>query len=110
MRLLNPDQAIIPFDKLEGYALNPNHSEGRHKALVFRSALGIKLENADDLRSALQQALITQEALPTVQTLYGQKYQIDFQMTRDEKQAIIRSVWIVRNQEDFPRLITCYVL
>ncbi|WNZ43321.1 hypothetical protein Q2T42_15810 [Leptolyngbya boryana CZ1] len=35
MKLPNPEQALIPFEKLEGYSLNPNHAEGRHKAVVF---------------------------------------------------------------------------
>ncbi len=50
MKLPNPDQAIIPSGKLEGYSLNREHSD------------------------------------------------------------MVRSAWIVRNEEDFPRLITCYIL
>ena len=107
--LPNPDRAIIPYEKLEGYSLNPNHSEGQHKAIVFRSALGIGLDEAQELRVALTQALLTQEAIPLDRNLYGQKYGIDFEMTRDDRQAIIRSIWIVRNDEDFPRLVTCYI-
>jgi hypothetical protein len=110
VKLPNPDEAIIPFEKLEGYSLNPNHAEGRHKAVVFQSALGIRLEEAEELRYALQQALITEDAIPITRNLYGQKYQIDFEMTREDKQAIIKSIWIVRDGEDFPRLVTCYVL
>jgi hypothetical protein len=109
MKLPNPDQAIIPFEKLEGYSLNPNHSEGRHKAFVFQSALGLGLEEAEELRSALRQALQTEDALPTQRNSYGQKYQIDFEMTREGKSAMIRSIWIVRQNEGFPRLITCYI-
>lgn len=109
MKLPNPDQALIPFEKLEGYSLNPNHSEGRHKAAVFQSALDIGLEEAEELRSALRQALITQDAVPLTRNPYGQKYQIDFDMTRPNKQATIRSIWIVRDGEDFPRLVTCYI-
>lgn len=88
MKLPNPEQALIPAEKLEGYSLNPNHSEGRHKAMVFHSALGIGLEEAEELRSALRQVLITQEATPIALNPYGQKYQIDFEMTRLDKQAI----------------------
>jgi hypothetical protein len=110
MNLPNPEQATIPFDKLEGYSLNPDHSEGRHKAIVFQSALGIGLAEAEVLRSALKQAAINETATLASQTLYGQKYRIDFEMTHDEKQAMIRSVWIVRQNEDFPRLVTCYIL
>ncbi|MGB3311430.1 MAG: DUF6883 domain-containing protein [Nodosilinea sp.] len=109
MKLPNPDQAVLPLDKLEGYSLNPNHSEGRHKAIVFQSALGLNLENARELRAALRQALETQEAMPTKRNAYGQKYQIEFAMTRNDKTALVRSVWIVRRDENFPRLVTCYI-
>ena len=34
--------AVIPTDKLIAYALNSDHPRGRHKARVFRSALGIR--------------------------------------------------------------------
>jgi hypothetical protein len=110
MQLPNPDQALIPFEKLEGYSLNPNHPEGRHKAIVFRSALDIGREEAEELRLALQRSISTDDALLVAQTLYGRKYRIDFEMTRAEKQAIIRCVWIVRQNEDFPRLVTCDIL
>ena len=109
MKLPNPDQALISFEKLEGYSLNPNHSEGRHKAVVLQSALGIGLEAAAELRNTLRQALKFEAALPTKRNAYGQKYQIDFELTREGKSAIIRSIWIVRDNENFPRLVTCYI-
>ncbi|MGP1387884.1 MAG: DUF6883 domain-containing protein [Thainema sp.] len=109
MKLPNPEQAIIASEKLEGYSLNPNHSEGRHKAMVFQSALGLNQANAEELRIALRQALETEDAIPTKRIAYGQKYQIDFEMTRDRKTALIRSIWIIRQNEDFPRLVTCYI-
>ncbi|MEO0516441.1 MAG: DUF6883 domain-containing protein [Cyanobacteria bacterium P01_A01_bin.116] len=110
LKLPNPGQAVIPKGKLEGYSLNPNHSEGRHKAVVFRAALGIGLAEAEELRAALREALQRTEALETKHNAQGQKYQLDFKMERMSKSAIIRSAWIIRNGEDFPRLITCYVL
>jgi hypothetical protein len=76
----------------------------------FRAALGIGIAEADELRAALQMALCNQEALATNRNVHGQKYQIDFKMTRTDKFAIIRSVWIIRNDETFSRLVTCYVL
>jgi hypothetical protein len=107
--LPNPEKAIIPFEKLEGYSLNPNHAEGQHKAIVFRSALGIGLDEAQELRAELRHVLCTQEATLLNRNPYGQKYQIDFEMTRGDRQALIKSIWIVRDNEDFPRLITCYI-
>ncbi|WP_347272574.1 DUF6883 domain-containing protein [Leptolyngbya sp. FACHB-17] len=68
------------------------------------------LEEAEELRSALRQALATQDAIPVSHNSYGQKYRIDIEMTRSDKQAIIRNIWIVRDNENFPRLVPCYVL
>ncbi len=110
MKLPNPDRAVIPPEKIEGYALNPDHPEGRHKAVVFRSALGIGIAEAEALRVALRQALQNREALATQRNAHGQKYQVDFTMPTTDESVMIRSAWIVRNGENFPRLITCYVL
>ncbi len=107
--LPNPDRAIIPFEKLEGYSLNANHAEGRHKAIVFKSALGIEVADSDELRFFLQQSLLTQEATLLNRNPYGQKYGMDVEMTRGDRRAIIRSIWIIRGNEDFPRLVTCYI-
>jgi hypothetical protein len=110
MKLPNARQALIPTEKLEGYSLNPNHIEGKHKAIVFQSALGIGQAEAQELRLALHQALLTQDAITTTRTPHGQKYRIDFELIRGDRQAILRSIWIIREAEDFPRLVTCYIL
>lgn len=109
MKLPNSEQAVIPAAKLEGYSLNPEHPEGRHKAVVFQAALGIGPQQAPQLRAALKQALAEHEAIPTAQTPYGQKYRIDFTMDHQGHTCIVRSIWIVRNDENFPRLVTCYI-
>jgi hypothetical protein len=50
MRLPNGNRADLGT-KLEDYVLNPRHREGRHKARVFESALGLTLANVDVLHS-----------------------------------------------------------
>jgi hypothetical protein len=110
MKLPNPEQAIIDSQKLSGYCLNPNHPDGQHKARVFQSVLGLKKETEEELRSALRESLIQNNAIFDKKNQYGNKYIIDFPMTRDNQQAIIHSVWIIRFEEDFPRLVTCYIL
>ncbi|MBW4480291.1 MAG: hypothetical protein KME54_26505 [Tolypothrix brevis GSE-NOS-MK-07-07A] len=110
MKLPNPERAIVEIDKIVGYCLNPEHPEGKHKARVFKSALDLDLNNAEELEVALLQAVANYDAIPGKSNPYGQKYIIDFTMTRSDKQAIIQSVWIVRNNEGFPRLVTCYVI
>jgi len=52
----------------------------------------------------------TYDAIPDKINQYGQKYVIDFASTHQKKTAIIHSVWIIRKDENFPRLVTCYVL
>ena len=110
MKFPNPEDAIIDDKKLAGYCLNPRHSDGRHKARVFKSALNLSIENIEELKSALLRAIKDNEAVPDKCNLYRQKYVVDFAMTRGDKTAMIHSVWIVRDDENFPRLITCYVL
>lgn len=109
MKLPNADRAIIDIRKLSTYCLDLEHSDGQHKARVFRSALGIGLEDVDELQTALLEAILTSEAIPTQQDGHGQRYVVDFLMTRLDKQAIVRSAWIIRKTENFPRLVTCYI-
>lgn len=85
MKLPNPDQAVIDLQKLSGYCLNLEHSEGKHKAYVFQSALGIGLEKVEELRDALLQAVRINDAVPGKFNQHGQKYIIDFSITRHEK-------------------------
>jgi len=44
MKLPNGDRADLG-SKIEDYVLNPRHWEGRHKARVFESVLGITPAN-----------------------------------------------------------------
>ncbi len=110
MKLPNPECAIVETDKIAGYCLNPEHPEGKHKARVFKSALDLNLDDAEELKAILLQAVVNHDAIPGKRNSSGQKYIIDFPLNRSDKQAIIQSVWIVRNNENFPRLVTCYVI
>jgi hypothetical protein len=110
MKLPNPELTIIDLKKLSDYCLNPEHPDGQHKARVFKAALGISLENVEELRLALLEAIRVNEAVIDKSNQYGQKYVIDFTMARAKQQATIHSVWIVKYTEDFARLVTCYIL
>jgi hypothetical protein len=110
MKLPNPDLAIVDDRKLAGYSLNLNHDEGKHKARVFKSALNMDISHLEELKQALLSAVEADEAVLAAKNAYGQKYVIDFPLTHEDKTATIHSVWIVKDSEDFPRLITCYIL
>lgn len=110
MKLPNGERAVVPLEKFTDYSLNPDHPTGRHKARVFKAALGLTLEDADRLRHEVQTVALNGEAIPATETEYGARYVIDFVMTTDSGSATIRTSWMVRNDEDFPRLTSCYVL
>jgi hypothetical protein len=110
MKLPNGEQAVVDIAKLRDYCLNTNHLRGRHKARVFAAVLGIAAEDAHQLRLAILEAAKTNEATKTSQDQYGQRYVLDFTMNGPGGQAQVRSSWIVRTSEDFPRLTSCYVL
>jgi hypothetical protein len=110
MKLPNGADAIVDISKLRDYCLNPAHLRGRHKARVFLSALGLAIEDATELQVALQRAAREQDAVEGVSDLYGTRYIIDFEMTRGNRTATIRSSWIVSTNDEAARLLTCYVL
>lgn len=111
MRLPNGSRAFVDIRKLQDYSLNLEHERGKHKAKVCISALGITLNDAELLRQVLLQiARTTEDAEESTLDDYGQRYVIDFSLEWNEKQAMIRSTWIVLTSEDFPRLTSCYVL
>lgn len=107
--LPNADHAEVAIEKLRDYCLSEGHPTGRHKARVFAAALGLKAENAEALRQALQAAARHESAELGANDLYGQRYVIDFTMSHEGRQARVRSAWIVRVTEDFPRFVTCYI-
>jgi hypothetical protein len=93
------------------YVLNPRHREGRHKARVFESVLGITLANDDVLRQAiLSAAENSDDAEPLGNNGHGEVYILRFPVETRRGSATVLTVWIIRDGEDFPRLITCYIL
>ena len=110
MRLPNGERATVDIAKLRGYSLNPRHPEGKHKARVFAAALGLTLEDAGWLREELLDAARKQDCQLVRKTAHGQRYMLDFVASRGGRTGKLRSVWNVRPGEDFPRLVTCYVL
>lgn len=110
MILPNADRAIVDVEKIAGYCLSPHHPVGKHKARVFESALGLKLDDSPILIDALLRAAKEALARKSKSNEFGDCYTIDFEMERGSKKAILRSVWIIKYGTDVPRLVSCYVL
>jgi hypothetical protein len=56
------------------------------------------------------QAVVDTEAVVERVDEFGDRYRIDFELATSIGQATIRSAWIIRVGEDFPRRTTCFVL
>lgn len=110
MKIPNAESAFVDIVKLRDYSLSPEHEEGKHKARVFAVALGLTVDHAEWLREKLLAAAKTKDCRLGRKTEFGQRYLVDFELTREQKSARLRSVWIVRRDENLPRLVTCYVL
>ncbi len=110
MELPNAAQAIVEIEKLRDYCLSESHPRGKHKARVFESALGLTASDVNELRDAIISAIQTEEAIAGERDEYGQRYVVDFPVKRLDREAKIRSAWIIRHGENVPRLTSCYVL
>ncbi len=113
MKLPNANRAVVDIEKLRDYSLNPTHPEGKHKARVFLAALGLKADDAERLRELVMEAILIEEATEQQPTPYGQRFIVEFQVRWEEKLVVtfvtIRTAWIIRNDEDFPRLTSCFI-
>jgi len=57
------EHAWIPEGTLKNYALSPEHKEGKHKARVFRGALGYEQEHSHHLHEQILERLPEYEAV-----------------------------------------------
>jgi hypothetical protein len=113
MKLPNAENAIVDIAKLRDYCLNPDHPKGKHKARVFQAKLGIGRNDAERLRQVILEAVLRADAIEQKPTLYGRRFIVDFEVSLPEGKfilstALVRTAWIIRNDEDFPRLTTCF--
>lgn len=110
MKLPNGERADLDA-KIREYVLNPLHHEGKHKAYMFESVLGINLDNAHILRSMLlNAAAFSDEVEARGDNGFGAVYVLRFPVTTTKGTATVLSAWIIRHGEDFPRLTTCYIV
>lgn len=109
MRLPNAEKAIIDIRKLTGYILDKSNVRGQHKARVMATALGFTVKNAEELKIVLLDTVVDEECSIGELDFYGQRYTVDCKIKSDVGEAIVRSGWIIRRGEDFPRLTTCFV-
>ena len=110
MKIPNCQNAFIDERKLRDYALNPDHPVGQHKARLFLAFLNLTAADLDSLIGILLDVVQTHDAKIGKLDEFGQRYRIDFLLEWEGNQAVVRSGWVIRTDEEFPRLVTCYPL
>lgn len=110
MLIPNAENAVVDIRKLRDYCLNPEHDDGKHKARLFSSILGMTPENAEELRQILLEVIQTHEAQLGRRDGFGQRYTLDFTIEWQNRSATLRSGWIIEHDSEIPRLTTCYPL
>jgi filamentous hemagglutinin len=108
--LKNAQMAVIARAKLTRYCLDPRHEDGRHKARVFKTALGFDRTNAEDLISAIRTGIMTHAAEHLGETAHGFLWRVDLLIAGPRGKATVRTGWIYEKGKDVPRLTTAYVL
>src|SRR5215213_733105 len=110
--LPNYERAEISRGKLEGYALNPVHEpDGKHKARVFKSALGFDQSTWELLKQRILEELPYHEARLTQTSEYGDSYVVDLPVEGPNGHtAKIRTAWMFKTGTDYPSLTTVLVL
>jgi len=103
-------RAVLDIRKLEAYCLNPAHPRGRHKARVFREALGIGQRDAAWLQAVLLDGVRNAQASEIASDNFGARWQADIPLARHDRRVVVRTIWIVRGGEEIPRFVTCWVL
>ena len=108
--LPNYQDAEIPREKLEGYALNPTHDTGKHHARVFKSALDFDQSNWEILAQRIQEGLPYYEAILKKDFEYGRLFEVVMPVTGPNGHTIdVLTAWVVRTGTDFPFLVSTYV-
>ncbi|MBW4464490.1 MAG: hypothetical protein KME07_03495 [Pegethrix bostrychoides GSE-TBD4-15B] len=110
MKLPNAKLAFIDLNKLQNYSLNPQHDRGKHKARLFLAILGLSASDAKTLATLILEAIQLHDVISSTQDGYGQRYLVDFPVSRNQQTALLRTTWIIRPTETFPRLTSCYIL
>lgn len=67
--------------------------------------------DAEKLREILLiAATVNNEVFMTGTDQYGCRYIFDVLVTWNNREAFVRSAWIIKTGENFPRLVSCYVV
>ncbi|MGH2954083.1 MAG: DUF6883 domain-containing protein [Solirubrobacterales bacterium] len=108
--LPNADRAVIEPEKVRDYVLSPDHEHGRHKARVFRSALGIDRDSWEYLRQQIAARVVEADVSEVRTGRYGLRYSVPMLIEGLNGQTHeVTTGWIIDREGAPPRLTTAYV-
>ena len=108
-RLPRHRSASIPEAKLR-YCLDPAHEKGRDKARVFRSALGIGLEDVERLEHMLREGIARNPATRCGAFRDGtERWMVEWRVIGRLGPLRFISAWSVDASSHVPRLVSCYL-
>jgi len=100
-------------EKLTSYVLNDQHPRGKHKAIVFRSALGYNIGDAEILHTRIMEGLQKYRAQSTGHNGYGEQYRVTMLIEgigdKANTKQPVDTGWIIRDGESFPRMVNAIV-
>ncbi len=107
--LINANRAKTDVRKFTEYALNPNHSVGGDKAIVFESVLGYNLSNYQGLFYQIKHGVMENTPVPGKIDKFGTRYTVDIPVKGPRGSAIVRTGWIYKPGSYIPELTTLFV-
>ena len=106
MKLTNCENAFVAKEKLLDYLLDDENSKGKS---IFFHLFGYFKDNFEDLGITLQTLACSGKVTATETTKFGTKFIVDGVVTTPNGRSVyLTSVWIIKNEEDFPRVVTVY--
>ena len=93
---MNGEKAFVDIRKLELYCLNLDHPRGKHKARVFKSILGITMNDAAALRDEIIRKVKAIDFEEAGCDEFGSRFGAKFELHWHGKKAILCTGWIVR--------------
>jgi hypothetical protein len=108
MKLPNSHLAIVEREKITEYLLNATHPDNGGKALFF-AGIGFWRAGWRALANALLKLAQENEVVVSVESSHGIKYIVDGALiTPSGKSPTVRTIWIVDEGSENPRLVTAY--
>jgi hypothetical protein len=108
MKLPNSDHSVVDNDKIDKYLLSDVHTDGKHKAAFFKR-FGFSNGEPEIIVTSLKEHAIDRDVVGTEDNAQGKKYELVCEFkTPDFRNPCIRSIWIIKHNETFPRFVTAY--